>query len=56
MRRAIVVLLLLIANALFGSNKVKTAPERAAGRDGGGASFQSRGRWFRASRKRAARL
>ena len=27
MRRAIVVLLLLIANALFGSNKVKTAPE-----------------------------
>ena len=27
MRRAIVVLLLLIANALFGTNKVKTAPE-----------------------------
>ena len=27
MRRAVVVLLLLIANALFGSNKSKTAPE-----------------------------
>ena len=27
MRRAIVVLLLLVANALFGTNKVKTAPE-----------------------------